>query len=397
MWNSHKTLCLLLMSLTLLVLPGCWSAHELTDEFIMLAVSLDKSEQGIRVTLQSIRPELSGAEQTSQNKKPNSDSNQKSFFLLAYEGKSFQEALAGIDSVSPRFIYGGHTQVIFIGEALAQEGILPYLDYFARSHWSQDSTWLVIAKQGTGQALLTASNILVKYPSMWLSEMIRKNEVHIPTLYEFLLKYHGDSSSQVLTSAKVSHNEEAPSDFQIDQLNLQSCSVFRGDKLESYLSEADGETFDWLDHGFHGVQFSLSPAGEHATPGVGTVLQGSPATFSLTQAESGELKVRLNVKVEFSVVEADYRSLTSDSDISLLEDDISQALSQRIHSLIARLQEQKTDVFDIAEKVHEHKPALWRTLAASWPDTFAQLPVEIKVTSHFRHSSVVNKNPGLRR
>ncbi|KLU60761.1 hypothetical protein CEB3_c27340 [Peptococcaceae bacterium CEB3] len=389
--RGHRALPVILLCVLLLI-PGCWSGHELTDQLIVLGIGLDKVGDKVRLTVQGIRPEASISTASSPTGSGGSD--QPPFSLLSADGDSVQEALQKITRRVPRFIYGGHNQVFFIGESLAREGIMPYLDLFARSQWSQESAWVVIARDGTGQQLLTTTNLVAKYPSMGLAQTVRAHQVHIPTLFQFLLHYHDNSSCQILVSAAAAKNKTAPSGYQMEQLRLQPNAIFQGDKLVGYLNSSDCEAYAWLEYGFQGTSFSFPVSTVNGAPALGVSLTGAPAQFRVFSTP--ELGVRVEVDCNFSVTEDIPSPLNSPAAIRELESKLDQVLSQRFSLLFAHLQEDKTDVFNLAEKVHAYHLALWEKDKDRWPELYAKLPVEITVNSHFRHSGVMTKYPGFK-
>ncbi len=385
-----------------LFLPGCWSGHELADQLIVLGISLDKVNGQIRLTLQGIRSESSvtsgsgtssGAGSSSNSSSTGGDTQSK-FFLLSADGNSVQEALQKIDRLTPRFLYYGHNQVFFIGEDLAKSGIMPYLDLFARDQWSQESSWIIIAEGETGQKLLTTTNLLVKYPSMGLAELVRKHQIQIPTLFHFLLNYHGDSGAQILVSAHGITNATSPPGYRINQLSLHTDALIQGDRLMGYLNNSDAETYDWLKNGFQEASLSFPLSQGQDSPLVGVSLSGEPATFRIS--DSPELRISLEMICDFTVTENPEGHLNSPADIRELENKLDDFLNQRFEQLFTHLKENKADVFDLAKKVHAYQLPLWQKEQSNWPEVYAELPIDIVVNSHFRNSSIMQKYPGLK-
>lgn len=390
--NSRRhsaALLLLFILLTSLFLPGCWSSHDLNDQYIVLGIAIDKVGDKVRLTLQGIRPEKIN----SPNQQSSGGSEQLPFFILSYDGDSIQEAYRGIDHITPKFVYGGHVQVIYIGEALAREGMMPYLDFFARNRWSLDSSWIIIAKEGTGQKLLTIANSLTRYPSKGLEDLARKRQIHISNLFQFLLNYYGDSGMQVLAFAKPRKEKAAPPDFQLNQFDMQQGALIRGDRLVGYLSDADSETYNWLQDGFNKAHFSLKSTSAAALGLVGLRLKGAPA--KIQTVDSDGLTIKVEVQIDFDISE-NAPALQGAKEITALEEKVNQTLSQRIESLFLKLQQENLDVFDMAENVHAHHSQLWQKLKVYWPEVYAHLPIQINVDSHYRSPITMAKSPGVK-
>ena len=125
-----RTAFLLILNLfSLIILPGCWNSHELNEEYILLAESIDKVGDHIQMTFQIIAPDQATGDEKSANQ--SSSSSQSPFFLITVEGKTVAEAIKEYHSKLPRFAYAGHLEAVFISEDVAREGIMPYLDLYA--------------------------------------------------------------------------------------------------------------------------------------------------------------------------------------------------------------------------------------------------------------------------
>ena len=362
----------------------------MTDRLIILGVSLDSVNGKIRLTVQGIRPESFIA--SSSNVAPSSE-NKSAFTLLSADADSVQEAIEQIDQLTPRFLYFGHNAVFFIGEDLAKKGIMPYLDFFARNQWGQESAWIVIAKGESGQKLLETTNLLVKYPSLGLEEMVRKHETGIPTLFKFLLNYHATSDCQVLADAMDWLNTPAPPGYQIHQLLLSTSAIFHKDKLIGYLDDPDSQSYDWLKNGFVNARFSFNQTPDPSSPLVGVMLSGEPASFQVTKTPN--LGIKITVNCDFFLTETSSVKVSNQKEIRELQNRLDEALTQRFDQLLTHLQAKKVDVFNIAEHIHAYQNQTWQEIKGQWPDIYSQMPKEIIVNTHYRNSSVMVKYPGF--
>lgn len=367
-----------------LVISGCWDGHELNDQYIILGFSIDKAGDKIRLSIRTVK----GAAAPSMGKKEDSGSEELAFNIFSAEGDSISDAAKGLDHLATRYIYGGHTQVLFIGEELAREGIMPYLDYFIRNRLSRDTSWIVIAKNGKGEDLLTLTDEHIKYPSKTIDDLVRKKTIHVPNLFEFLLNYHGDSMTQALAFDQRGKEKTGPPGFQINQLYIQQGALFREDKLVGYLSDTDSETYNWLQDGFHNVNFDPGIAGD--TGDVGLLLKGNPASIKIMKRDG--LSVNIEVNLDFYIME-NAPSLQGPKEIGELEESVDRVLEQRVRSLFTTLQQEKMDVFNIAEKVHAYQNKRWQELKNNWPENYAQLPIQIHVYSHYRNPITMSKSP----
>ena len=390
--RKRTTFLLVLTLLSLITLPGCWSAHELNDGYILLAHSIDKVGDHIQVTSQLITPEQSNG-----GKSPAGQSSSKSqspFFLVTGEGKSISEAVKDYHAKLPRFTYAGHLAVVLISEEVAKEGIMPYLDIYARHYWSLDSAWLVITR-GPARDMLTVQNPLTKYPTMGLGQRVKKQALKIATLNDFLVKYHADSGMQVLTSAKI-ENPAMPKGYEMEEWMVSNTALFRQDRLVGYLSPQEGEFYNWFVQGFPGSNFPLktSPFGPEGKLAV--VLSGKPPVIEATPKDEG-LELSVKVKLEFVLAEDTCSvKLASEQDIRTLEESVNEELSGRLKKMIEHTQQEKMDVFNIADRLHTMHPELWREVKNNWPEVYSELPLQIEVDARYRNSRAMTTGPGYK-
>jgi len=388
--RKPTTFLLILTLLSLITLPGCWSAHELNDEYILLGEAIDKVGDHIEVTFQLITPE-----QETGGKSPAGQSSSKSespFFLVTGEGKTVAEAIKSYHAKLPRFVYGGHLEVLFISEEVAKEGLMPYLDHYARHQWSMDTTWLVIT-HGPARDMLTVANPLMKYPTMGLGQRVKKHALKITSLNDFMVKYHTDSGMQVLTSAKI-ESPKMPKGYEMEEWRLSNTALFRQDRLVGYLSPQEGECYNWFVQGFPQTLLPLKTS--HFSPeGILTVaLSGKPPVIEATPKDE-DLELSVKVKLEFVLYEdTSSVKLAGEQDIRSLEESVNEELSDRLKKMIEHTQQEKMDVFNIADRLHTRHPELWREVKDNWPEVYSELPLQIEVDARYRNGRAMTAGPG---
>ena len=131
-----KKQILLLLSLIFL-LSGCWDKRELNELAITMALGIDKSEDGYKVTAQVAVP----AELSAKGGPGHSQ-----IVLFQATGKTVEDALRKLTKEAPRIIYPGHLQMLVFGESLAKEGIGKPLDFMSRNWEVRADYYVVVAK-----------------------------------------------------------------------------------------------------------------------------------------------------------------------------------------------------------------------------------------------------------
>ena len=387
-----RTIFLLpLTLLSLILLPGCWNAHELNDEFIILAESIDKVGDQIIITTQLIAPEQSNGDKGAVSQ---SSSRSKSpFFLLTGQGKSIGEAMKDYRSKSPRYLYGGHLEALFISEEVAKDGIMPYLDLYSRHYWNLDSTWLIIT-HGPARDMLTLQNPMMKYVTIDLEERVKKRGLKITTLSDFLVNYNSDSGMQVLTNSSI-ENPTQTKGFEMEGLMVSNTALFRQDQLVGFLSPEEGECYNYFLQNSRRTAFLVknspfSPQGKLAVK-----LSGKPPVIEVIPTEKGPL-LSVKVNFEFEVTEDTSNVKTDQKYVSVLEESIDENFSSELKKLIEHTQQEKLDVFNVADRLHAMHPTLWGEVKDNWPEEYSKLPLKIEVTARYRNSSAMTTGPGYK-
>jgi spore germination protein KC len=386
---------LLLTLLCLIILPGCWSAHEFNNEFILLAESIDTVGDQISVTSQLLSTEQSNGSGNSKSQNSTQAQPQAQFFLITGKGKSIAEAVSDYRSKAPRYIYGGHLEVLFISEDAAKAGIMPYLDFFTRHYWSLDSVWLVIT-HGPARDMLTLNNPMMKYVTIGLEEYVQKGErgIEITTLSDFLLNYHSDSGTQILTSSAIVYPKRSKMN-DMEQLKISNTALFCRDRLISFLSPEEGAYYNYFVQDFRNTAFPIQTPPFFPQEKLTVNLNGKSPTIEAIPTEQG-LTLSVKDTFDFEVTEDTSFVKADEKYISALEESVNENFSDQLRELIRHTQEEKSDVFNVADRLHTMHSELWNEVKANWPEEYSKLPLQIEINARYRHSRTMTSGQGYK-
>ena len=167
---------------------------------IILAAGIDKTENGVLMTVQIAVPK--GSDRTTGG---------TSSVEIDAEGKTVSECVAGIYSETgwvPKFVF---CDLILIGEEAAKEDVISYLNYFLRSEYQPDSCLLAVCK-GTAKDILTSQSAIDDASSLAIEKLFsdaaqKSGRVMVNTLKDFTIGYFGVSKSGYLPYLR-SHSED---------------------------------------------------------------------------------------------------------------------------------------------------------------------------------------------
>jgi len=197
----NKSSLAFLVLLPLLFLGGCWSSVEINDRAFVRMIILDKTKEGIELTLglplpSRLIPGQAGGT-GAQNGKP--------YTYVTKTGSTIGEAYRFIQSDLSRKITFGQTSVVVIGSNLAKEGIQPILEFIAREpRFHINSNLYVI--QGKALDLTLAPTILERFPTEIFLNYNKQNIIVETTTNDALMAayYGGDLILPLLKMEKKS-------------------------------------------------------------------------------------------------------------------------------------------------------------------------------------------------
>ncbi|MBR2666784.1 MAG: spore gernimation protein GerC [Oscillospiraceae bacterium] len=146
----------LLTAALLLLLSGCGDggvrdvtvAREIEDLELIRAMGVDRTEDGVRVTLASAREIASGGEEKS--------GGGNEAVVLSQSAGTVSQAVARMQSFGSKGVFYGHIGSYLVGETLARDGIRDYLDYVERNPEMRLETDLYVIRAGTANGAIAA-------------------------------------------------------------------------------------------------------------------------------------------------------------------------------------------------------------------------------------------------
>lgn len=130
----------LFLALTLLM-TGCWSRTEINELVFPLAIGIDRTENGYRMTIQVASPpkgEQGGA---------------GGFWLQQTERPTVDEAAHILQLQSGSRPHWSHLALVVFGRSLAEEGVAPVLDYLVRVLELRETAMIAVAHGNASDVL----------------------------------------------------------------------------------------------------------------------------------------------------------------------------------------------------------------------------------------------------
>jgi spore germination protein KC len=113
---------------SLFLLTGCWDRVELNDVALIRGIGLDQKEDNrIEVTVEIAIPQIQSGSEGGGGSGGGGQT-----LIRTGQGVTIADALEQLTKRIPRKVFWGNSEVIVIGEKLAEEGIRDQIDFFIR-------------------------------------------------------------------------------------------------------------------------------------------------------------------------------------------------------------------------------------------------------------------------
>lgn len=263
---NHKWfLCFLLIAS--FVLSGCEYSHEITDMAYVVALGLDKAEDGVRVSFQFARPlSIGGGEQQGSAPEEGEDegaAKNKNTTVLSISADSFYTARAIAENSLSKSINLSHTKLLLFSEELAKEGISEHIRLFMKSSQFSPNTFVAVSLCTAEEYMKTAAPSLEINPAKYYTLIFaQQNSDYMPeaTLRDVYFGLSAPGSEPVLPVTNLVQENEAESkaaergDYEAGEVDkggenktdVSGMATVSMGKLSAVLSSADSVSYHLL-------------------------------------------------------------------------------------------------------------------------------------------------------
>lgn len=365
------------------LLTGCWNKKELNELAIATGLAVDKTEDGYQLSVQIVNPGEVSPQANASGTTP--------VTVRSEQGETMYETIRRLSLKNSRRIYTSHLRLLVISDEVAKEGITEILDYLSRDKDFRADFFVVIAKQSKAKDILKIQTI---------TETISANALH--TLLETSGEVWGDTvainlkelldmltipgKSPVVSGIEIkgdlkegetktnTETTESPAGF-----NYLGLGVFQKDKLIGWLSEGDGQGYNYItDKIRNSVVHINCPSGEGK---MSIEVMRSKTKQHAKLDKDGKPKIELDVRIEANIGETECSAdLANPSEISEMEKLLEKEITKRIDETINKVQgEFQTDIFGFGEAIYRSHPKVWKEINGDWEEHFVNLDVKVKV------------------
>jgi spore germination protein KC len=356
----------ILIFLLFLSLCGCWDRREIEQRMSVSAIAIDQKEGGqYEITIQVPIPKqiVSGSGSSGGG----GGGGGKPVQHYSATGKTISEALGKIQEQMNMPYFFGNTQVVLFSEAVAREGLNPFLDFFRRTQQIRRQLWPVIIKGNAKEALKVESNI-EQIPVDYLRDLLDNGVrmgINSQTTLGMLMS---DISSRSRQAPVLNYVEANKNSYR--SLGL---ALFKRDRLIDVVTDNSEVTpILQLREKLQGMVASVPcPGGKQ-----NIVFRPMRVKREISVNKKNELSV--NVKVEGMIMENPCRADFSRMDqLNRFKKQMEDKYKKDAMRVIERAKKQwKTDVFEFGREVYAYYPEIWKQ--ENWQKQFSNMNIRLQ-------------------
>jgi spore germination protein KC len=372
-------------------LTGCWDRRELNEIGIVLAMSVDKNEDGkFIVTSQIIRPT------SSQKSTSNSGT---SVVMVTSKGDSLLEAVRNNAKKFDRISFFAHVKIIVVSEKVAREGIYDIIDFISRAPQFRSNIWLLVAKDKKASEVLQIKSGIENIQASYLEGIIKGKKVNMEIsasrVLDIIKKIKGEGINPVTGAFKIITDEspqvaEKNSDIK-KSIILSETAVFNKDKLVGYLNEVETRAFNIISENTKtsAIRFPSNNDESKFTSIVISKIKSDIKPYVI----NGNISFEINIKVTGDIFEVqDKTDVLKQEELYNLNDKFKKAIENNIRKCIYKTQnELKTDILGFGSTLNRKYPSEWKKVKDQWDTIFVDIPYTINVDATIKDTGLILK------
>ncbi len=383
-----KALKIIVLLLTLTVLlSGCSGdikSLELKNRIVIQGIGLDKSENGLSVSFQTLNTDVSS--------NPNSGSTPSEVVnYFTVESSSVSEALDKLaESTGMRAMISQNRIVVF-GNELAKSGVSSFLDELVRDAESRETILLAVAEEKAEDVIYAklGENVI---PARKTEQIIESAEINFNIAeveaYRFINTLGDSALSGFLPMLRVEKSEEKSSGSsggsgggsdgssekkggEKDVIKVCSTAVFKEDKLITTVDSDITAGILWITDKVEKGKFAFKTEdGYNVTADIVT----SKTRIKTEVVNSRpQFTIKVNCSVVCSEINDSVYSKKDTADIKKISQSAESEIKQYIENSIKKcIMEESADVFGFSSRLKRCEPSFYKENVSDWNTSMKQ-------------------------
>lgn len=373
-----KVLLLLicLLSMTALI-SGCWNYREVENLAIVSGLAIDKKDDGYLVTTEII--DIKGVKESKISTK-----------LLSVEGPSIFDAVRNTIKIAGKRLYFSHAKVVVINRKIAEEGLIPVMDWLGRDNEPRYTLYLLISKENSAEEILSQYTITSEVPSFELNEMLKAERSLSNTLeieeWEFINDLAATGISATLPTVDLTeYNGKLTPE-------ITGTGVFKKDKLVGFLDAEETKTMMFIKDKIKGGLLTRKEYEDSTPTNISLEIYKNKTKLKPHYA-NGKITMEINTSTDVSIGEiGGEENYIDEAGRIKMKENFEASLENSIKTLVKKVQEEYgSDIFGFGKTVKLDMPDVWKQIEPQWEQLYKDVHVEVHSTMNIMNSAFQSK------
>jgi spore germination protein KC len=380
---------ILLIGISLL-LTGCWDQRELSTITIVTGMAIDKGKNGkFKLTIESIN-ETELYEQTATGDSPS--------VLFSLEGETIAELAYKMNiGFSKNAIYS-HMRTLVVSKAIAESGMMEFLDTFERSRELRDDFDVILAKEGEAADILQVVYTFQKSSSLKIMSQLEsatKGWGSTPNVKvkDLISALTSPGRQPVMTAVRIQGKPKKGES--VDNMKkthpdaivvIDSMALFKGEKLVGFLSVEDTRNYLWTQNQIENTSISI-PCGENQFAALR--ITDSKTTVK-GRIKNGKPKIGVDIVMEGSIYGSSCKGHMDDpKTYKKLDELTNQYVREKVSKTIQTVQDDYgVDIFGFGEVVYRQDYKQFKKVEDHWDEAFKDAEIDVSVDTMIRRAGL---------
>ncbi|MCM3782484.1 Ger(x)C family spore germination protein [Neobacillus mesonae] len=348
-------------------LTGCWSSVELNRRAFVRIMMVDRTDQGVEVTLGYPLPNRIPSGGTDGGS--GGGNSQEPFTYTSKISPSIGEAYRKIQADLPRGITLGQLRNFIIGKRFAEnkEDMIALSDFLTREPYIHiNGNMFVTVTPAKHFARIPA--IFERFPSVILTNYVRhKNTLNVTVKDMLIALYAGGDF--LLPQLVFSEVTPAGKTSKGDWLGTGGTGVFAKGRMVGTLNTDQTFAVRWLFQKERSIEYNIN-----------SPIDGKKVSFLLSSSKSDikpivegdEIRFVTFCEIKASVIASESTiDLADPQQVSRLEEEVDSTLQTKLTQSFRQFKEMKSDPLQLGSHLKWHYPGTWRKVKNNWRETLA--------------------------
>lgn len=372
-------LIIILLADTLLM-PGCWNYKEINQVAMIAGCAIDKGkgDKKYSITIEIVTPKTGGSSEGGVSSE-----------LFTEEGNSTFEVVRSLILKVGRKLFWSHAKSVVISKDIAEEGIVPIIDWLSRDAETRSEMWILVSREKTAREIFESHSKINEIASFHLDDIMRSQKSSSKILPVDILDATRDLMAEgvKMVMPAVSLENKAG----IKEAKISGTAVFKKGKLTGWLDEMETRYAVWLRAEVKGGLLEINNA-------LGTnsdiVLEVFDQKIKRKPfLENGRLGIEVDIKPEVAIAEiqGSMNAMKKD-EMEKLRKQANEQFKEKLEDVLEKAQEEyKADIFEFGSVIQRKMPGEWKKVRKGWDEAFSNLEVRINVDFEIIGSATFSK------